>query len=621
MILLGCCNLAYAQPTRETRPDASNRPGGGLDSLVTDQESTAPDTSIFNYNRLITPYQIEARVDTSLDAFQVFDPIYTKEGFLTNLGNLGSATRDLMIRENQNFGFHMGHDQYDPYRLALADFKFYNLNRPYGNFLFSPVNGQENFIVKAEFSRDFANDINVSVDFQRIGQNGFYQNQVAESTYFGVGLIQKKKNRTTRFVGVFNANDDAQNGGVTTDTFSNNSFFDQRSRIAVLLDDAETRTTDLKLDLFNEWRIGESDFHISHELTYSDEEYKFFDEYGTSQLADADSLYLPYTDDNNGIRYYDRLRYIQNQVALKHESSALRMTSGINYRYNWLNLDVVNSQFSDGNWFFDGKLKLINGINVFGSGQYGFARSANDYRLNTGINFSPKLGVKLRAELELSANQTAAFAQALYINTALIFENNFEQIKKQQLSGILDITKTKSQIRLDIININDAIYYDPLLAPTQSNDAIQVTQLSINQGIKWGIFSAENKLIWQLHNGSESVYRVPELMGFADWGIQFYVFGKRLHTKVGVETRFISAYDGPSYNPVLGIYYNADDGEQRKEILLNNLYMSFKIKRFRCFVRFENANNIFDRQVQYYTDGYPIFDFQTRFGVAWLLQD
>lgn len=258
-------SLFFSTGTYAQRPGQSggsrinqnqSRPGAG--SMQTFRRIPKDSLLIFYYY-IENPNEEFPYQDTLLNNyFHQFDPARDRVLDHGALGYLGSPTFPLFYQPTYRQGFEVGLHQYDLYKIKVDDLRFYNLKRAYSDFYFSQGGSQDDIQLKAKFSRNFNNNVNVSIDYHRISQYGssipiryFYTNQRARQTALAGGITFKNDADTYQGFLAFSNNIHQQidNGGIQSDTFflQDDNGFSSTLSIPVWLDDAETRHSEQEI--------------------------------------------------------------------------------------------------------------------------------------------------------------------------------------------------------------------------------------------------------------------------------------------------------------------------------------------------------------------------------------
>lgn len=256
MIALLFCNNALAQRDIPQRGGSNQggfpRDGSKTTELQKVRKISKDSLLIFSYT-IDNPNQEFAYRDTLLDSnLHQFDPARSRLLDYGTLGYMGSPLHQLFYQPNFHQGFEVGLHQYDLYKINVKDLRFYNIKTAYSDFFFSQGGAQDDIQLKAKFSRNFSNNMNLSLDYHRISQYGttqpidyFYQNQRARHTALAGGMAFRNNTNTYRGFFAFSNNIHQQedNGGIQADSFflQQEDGFNSPLAIPVWLDNAETR--------------------------------------------------------------------------------------------------------------------------------------------------------------------------------------------------------------------------------------------------------------------------------------------------------------------------------------------------------------------------------------------
>ncbi len=125
----------------------------------------------------ITPFN-----DTSIGLhFQQYDPARDRLLEYGTLGNLGSAHQPLFFQPRHYQGFDDGFHQFDLYQVYADQLRYYEIDRAFSDLFFTQGPTQNDVYFKGRFSRNFANGINYSLEYNRMKNLGVYNNQQAKT--------------------------------------------------------------------------------------------------------------------------------------------------------------------------------------------------------------------------------------------------------------------------------------------------------------------------------------------------------------------------------------------------------------------------------------------------------
>ncbi len=578
------------------------------------------DTTIYNH---FSMYDVEDKVpfnDTTLTDFHIYDPVRKGELFGASLGNLGSSAHPLLYNVAYQRGVNFGYDNYNYYRIEREDVRWYDVNRPFSDFYFSPIDGQQNFIVKAKFSRSFADSISFNLDYQRINQDGFYANQFAKSTYLATGIRILRDKTDTYILGILNANNETHNGGISDRAELQDPFNNFRSTIDINLDGSNTRNNNLELSVNNYYHLKKSEtsdtkLSIRHEFAIENGAYKFYDESYTS----SDSLfYDPYAIDSRGVRNRIGYFHLENGLYLRLDRKALKFHGGI--VHDFYNIDQEPRKFKKNNVFLkgDGQLTILNGTQLDVKGHLGLASNAGDLWLEAKANLDLKTIGTLSGGLKIYRYEPTILQQQVFFNSLEFWNNSFAKLNGTGFFAEYKNNKLGFSAKASVDAMNNAVFFNEAKVPQLLDGVFTASRLLLTEQIKLGPLHFNNTA--GLQSFSDNIYNLPQWLTEHNLYIEGKIFKQRMLARLGFDLRLMESYNPAAFAPELGVFYQQSNIQEDLFKMLDG-YISFKIDRFRFFTRFENLNFLFLEDINYLTPDYPQFDFKIRIGAAWQIKD
>jgi hypothetical protein len=590
-------------------------------NLQTDSNYVVPDTTILNYFYID---QLNSKIpfSDSLISYPFSQIDYSRWGKVDhlNLGNPGSANTAIRTKINDVHGFDHGLHQYDVYRREKEEFKFYDLNRPFTEVYFSPGSSQQNFLIEASFSRRFSKGVSAVIDYYRINQEGFYNDQKTRHTMFSFGLWYKSKSNkfNSFFTYISNAINEENNGGVSNESLFDDPNYQIRLSIPINLTGASTRHETREFTFNNVLRLNnpknETEYSVRHEFTYQDGKYKYYDP-GTSSSADS-IFYDSYLVDDRGLRFFLTDDKIENSFFLYSKWKKFGdVRLGLTYSLHQLNLDAehdnINNLFAN----FRSKVQLAKTLDLNIVAYLGLMDYAGDFQLKGNLHLKTKLG-NLDVGTNFKRSKPGFIYSKLYVSERLIYENDYTRLLSLDLFATLKFGKT--ELSVSQLTIDKPIYLGADALPSQLDGTYTSSRFSISQGLKLGILHFDNHLYYQLF--SDDLFYLPDYFTKHDIYLKSQLFRKKMLFKMGFDVRLWSSFKGPSYMPITGQFY-----EQNEKIFdfypEVDFYFIFKVDTFRAFFRMNNVSSYFYNGVRYQVDKYPQFDSNFRFGINWLMKD
>lgn len=592
------------------------------DSISEDKKSKLPDTIRLKYFYLSDIKTFYDYKDSTLDNFfHQYDPAKRRPIDYLNLGNAGSAARNMQFESNPYIGFDSGLNQYDLYNYKLEDFRFFENNVPLSDVFFTPVGGQQNFVIRSDFSRDFSDNTSLSLNYRRIRQAGFYTNQLTKTTNFGVSLRYKGlKDRLTGFVSIIsNINEEGHNGGITTDTLFADPVYEDRMNIPTIIDDGQTRYQQKLYSLINYFQLNKpKESNVQLLLRYDFEIDRRYYKYSDDDVAadEAASYYGQFLLEDRGIRTYTKVNKIRNAFyAYAGDGKRLDIRGGIVYDRYSIDETGISSSFDNSYLDFQGDVPLSKGITIFSEAKLGLLDGSGDFFAKGSLKIDIGKWIELNGGASFYRYTPSLTQRSVFVNGLEVWQNEFAKPIGSDFFGAFYIPVLKLKGKINQSLITNVLYYAADGSPTQLEEIFSATSLSLSNEFRFGKFGMENYLLFQVF--SDNVFHLPTLHSKHNVHIQGYLFKRALFARFGAEVRLTPAYDGVLFNPVIGNFTQSD--QTLDFYPMADLYFTGKIKQFRFFLRLENIANIFEDKVQFQIVNYPQFDCKMRFGVSWLL--
>ena len=560
--------------------------------------------------------------DTSLNDFEIYAPHRTFENAALNIGNIGSSAQRVEYQHNTNIFTDIGYHQYDIYSLPLVDFKFYNLNRPYNDLYFSPGGGQQNFQVKAKFSRNFANNLNFVLDFERIKQDGIYTDQNTKDTAFGLGFWKSSDSGNHDLFIRFTANNfnESHNGGLDIDlnndpTYSTAFYRNQRASIPTRISGGQARLQHFTYSLDNFFLIKNKTIKVHQHSSVEHGFYRYGDD-NTSTSNDS-IVYQSYRVSTEGLRLVNRFVRINNSVSLGLNLSNFDLDVGLTYKL--LRFDDTNNTNTFNDLALTGKLKydLRNIGTLTAHSALAIGENTGNFLIDAQLKFNFIKNFDITGFLSFSRYDPSLIQRSVVVNNIEVFNNNFGKINSVSVGGQIEAKKLGLNLKFLSGILDNPIAYGLNALPYQKDGSTEYIQLSIQSKLKFWIFGLENKLLYQ--SFTDNVFQLPEVFSIHNVYLQTRLFKKRLLGRVGLLYYNTYMDQSLSFMPLNGQFYPS---ENSLEYYPNSeFYATFQVDAFRIFLRYDNFTDMFRRRVYYNINNHPQFDSKFRMGVRWIISD
>lgn len=649
------------RPTQTPRDRTSTQPSASaeLDSLRK-IEDEARDTLIITakYIRytnvgLLQDSTQTLPLDTTFHNYHNYNPLNQPERPTVNLGNLGLPYREMLYRPAGIIGFDPGFHSLDLYLLKQDSINYYRARSPFTSLTY--VNGalKEQFF-KLTHSQNIKPNWNVGANYFRIGSEGFYRNQTANHLNAAVFTWYESKNRRYNVLanGLFNTIKAGENGGVI-----NTNLFEKDKEQITAAEEVRLGNRDGEFNDESprqEWRqkeyfikqfyyIGRLDSlasgansnilptqRVSHALTYSNHLFKFYKNEGQDTLQRVfprlplDTLTIDSTRVKNLRNEFMYSFYLRGR-SVSFIKNELKLDVGLQHDLYWYDQMDYKTTFQNITLKANVGYQFSNRVSILGNlQQIAQGRNAGDYLYDAKTQFllSSSVGkIILGAYLE-NKSPAQMFERTNY--TYHQWNTNFESTKTNNLSFTYVNPKFRFQAKADYFLIANHLYFaadaaDSLqIVPTTFGKNVNLLKITINKAFRFGKFNLENFIVYQ-KTDFESVLRTPEIYTYNSFYFASRFF-KSIGVNLGVDARWNSAFEAPSYAVNVSQFYNGEP-ERFSSFPIVDVWAKFALKRANIFLRYDYLNQGLLSDGYYTVNRYPMPDRLLKFGVTWNFYD
>lgn len=622
-------NTGFPDPTTAKKPVSGKGAKTGRAAIDdSTRQKYGPNTMYYFFESdMLNAKDEKRRVDTTLHLFQRY--LYTdKSGFLTqNLGNQGTAVRNVFIQANPTLGTSLGYTAYMPYAFSAENIRYFNTKSPYSEVDYNLGAGGQTSL-NFSFARNVDSLWNFGFELQRMVADKVLTDaaykQGDQSLLGQWGLVfhtnyrtKNNKYRLLSHVNYFDQGTKDQGGLKLTNGQSELEALKYIDNAAILSNSgSESNDQFLKLHVYHEF-IGFKGLQFFQKIDLHSRTVKYRDVDFTNTLAmkfypktyinyikapDKDSIY----NENNWTEY-------SHQTGIKGIYRQFTYRTYLRQRY-W---SVNNPLTSDTKNRFENYLGLwlhqnfSNNIDFTADGEY---LLGSDYRLRANFE-SPWFQASFQR-----TSTSPSIANNWVYNTSFRWNNDFNNILFDQLNGSLHLTYKKLYFNpsVTIQRISNFAYFDTLANAKQSSDAIGVFRTGIDLGGHWGKFSWFTKVFANTQTGPD-IIRMPNIL--ADVNIALNVqYKKLLYMQFGIDLHHQSAYFVDAYQPAIQ-QYHLQDKFQLPGFVQADVYLTMRINRVRLFFKFANVNQGLLTDNYYTAYLHPAMGRSFGYGVRWLLFD
>ncbi len=610
------------------------------------------DTATVNYYFADAPKVIFSERDSLLDNnFQQYDPARMRQLDYFHLGQSGTAATPSVYQPFLRRGFDIGLHAFDIYTIKNADVRFYQQTKAFSDVFFSAAQQTDHFL-RTKFGRNFANGVNLSIDYSRINNQTLTSPPQFQSPVFGGSGIAYNPPRgltsalglgisvnRARYDGFFtltaNIVNQLDNGGLdTTQITGETNQFQLRNGF---LTDAVTRYEKYEYSYLQYFKLNGKDstgekrsYLASHQITFRDTKYLSSDPFSTTAPRRQDTLfYRSFLTDSRGIRFNLRDKMLENTFSLsttrQRKLADSTKTKGQN---DWFEVGLIH-QFHNVNQENDGK----NLQNLLLKGRWNFTPNDN-MRLETYAHFNVlgyNLGdYRLTGELflnlknigNLTVKAVNQLSEPTYLQDELVltqkpfWTNDFKKTVETNLSGTIAIPRLNFEATVGYALLNNYIYFDTKALAQQTSTPLSILQLIVNQNFKIANFHLDNVIAFQ--KPTENIIRLPAIYSKNSLYWEGKLFKKVMRTRIGFDFRFASKWNAPTYMPITGQFFQQDVATVG-EYPAVDAFLSFKVKQLRLFLKMENVLGGYGNPPFYQTFNAPTPEARFRFGMHWQL--
>jgi len=632
--------------------DSQGRPirrNTGNDSLKTRNSLADSITIFYRYFDSTRPRTI----DSSINDFYTRFPLPYR---FHSLGNYGTAAQSLVFEPFMKAGFDAGFHAYDIYRFTPANTRLYQTTRPYTELSYL-LGSKAEQLISFLHTQNRKDNFNFTIEYRFSNAPGAIKNQNASHNNFRFTTHYRSPNRKYGLNLIYLSNKAAssENGGLQDvkmlDSLRLNDPYELETRLgrpgAARRNPFNTNVTtgnvykETAVLLRQFYDFGKKDsiitdstaykifyprFRLEHTLRFTGSSFQFYDE-----VADS-ALYRQYFNrimpDSSYIGYQDRWTDITNQFSIltfpdkNNQSQFIKAGIALQnlggrfdsvVRKNFYNVYVLGeyrNRTRNQVWDIEARGELyLNGLNTgdyevfismkrllgkkagyFNIGFHNVNRSPSfifdplsRFPIDNRTNFNKENNIRLFASYENPRNGLVISGSYYAISNYMYFDSFFRAKQEATLFNVLHI-RAEKKFRL-------SRYWNWYTE-------VDVQQTTGQPPVNLPLILTRNRIAFEGN------------------------FFTNLFLSTGVELRYHTAYKADGYSPFLGKYFY-----QNRETLRNrpdiNLFLHFRIKSFKGFIRIENLNSLNTSKGFEFSKPnmvsalYPTTTLWTRVGIWW----
>jgi hypothetical protein len=615
----------------------------------------------------------EILIDTNLNNFQIYNPLFRNSISNAFLGNFSSASiSNIVISES--FSENQITKSIEPFLFSYHNTEYYNTRKPYTNLFYT--NGGQEQSLNVLHTRNINKRLNVGFKYNLISSIGFYKRQKTKKKSLSIFSSYISERYNIHINLCYNKFMFHENGGLLG--LENTDFYIAPEFYSVNLNNANSIIKYSSSLVNQELKIGYNTFYkdsttkdtvrvfshfasIVHTLEYY-KSYRIYEDFNplsgfykgvyTDSIDSSSSLSVGYIDFNmipiymDSIKTFDSIAHqlLSNSIFLKLNDDKFKVGFRLGLKHEISKYSIPNQ---DSLYLFDtivynSHFDSIYTNSSFSLGAYNNFNKSIKWFINTSFYFkghkksnieiygqvkkifsSNKNYEKFNPFLALSANfsrKAPSFFEEHYFSNHYKWDSTFlaKDLTKIRLSYTKPIWNLSVGIAANIYD--NFIYYNEIGQPSQTTSTYNVYSAYIIKNIKVGHFNVNNQLVYQ-DNGNKNVLRIPSMIYFNSTFFNFSLFKKAINLNLGVDIYYYNKYYGYSYIPATGVF-NIQNNDFVGNYPLLDAFMNIKFKRARFFLKVTHVNYLLTSEKPLYTlSKYPINGRTLKMGISWNFYD
>lgn len=577
-------------------------------------------------------------IDTIYLNYQDQDPMDKFSIANSYNGNLGSPLQTKIYfkrPEGSDFLFDV---PYAPYIRDINSARFYDLKFPYTNLTYrtggASYRSEDN--VKFIFTASPSEKMNFGFNLDYINSVGEYANQAVNAFSGDLFFRYSGKHYSANAYMSTNNRRNYENGGIAD---------------SLALDNANIRTLPTYMNITGYSAFKESQIYYNHSYSVG---------FNRKKEVTPDSItfeYVPVTHFGHTLNYQEfKKRYYEPSVVtsfydttynktnkITNDTAALRSLSNTFYinmdeKFNrlmkfgltaFINNEIQQYTYSinDSTLTHDlvsstrigGELSKTQGSNFrynLSADLFFIGYKAGEFHLNGKADGNFKLlgqNITLSAYAEIRNEEPSFFLQK-YNSNHFRWDNNFNKIYRTSVGGLFSIPQQNLQLKIDVENVTNHIYFDKSAIPQQYTGNVQIVSADLKLGLQLSHIHLDNNVIYQI-SSNQDIIPLPQLSLYHN----FYYLGKWfnvLTSQIGISMRMTTKYYTPDYMPATGQFYNQKT-YQIGNYPLMNIYANFHLVRARFFAEYYHVNHLFMHGDYSTMPKYPLNPNVLKLGISW----
>lgn len=587
---------------------------------------------------------------------------FTMPATYINLGNNGTASRNLLFSPLMQAGWDPGFHAFDNYKITTDKVKFYNTTRPYSELNYQIASRSEQ-IIDLMHTQNIKPNWNFAFRYRLINSPGFFKNQKSNhNNYLFNTWYQSINKRYNAFLIILANNlQVGENGGIV-DTSSTpvlkDPIYRDRYNITTKLGgdpvygsnffstDVGTgnRHSDFNVVLRQQYDLGRKDslvtdstviplfyprLRFEHTFKLSSQQYNFRDYLGDSAYY-YDHYQQTLPDFNDTIIVQDKWREISNDFSIIQFPDANNLQQFFKVGANLQLLQLSNVKGSSNFYNINGHAEYRNRTrngkwDMAAIGDLYFAGlNAADYRF--GATLQRYVG-KRKGYFQLGGENINRRPSFVFDSrSAFNFLSQPADLKKENIVH-LHASLYQPALKLKLTGhyylVTNYSYLRNFYEWTQESTVFNTLQIGAQKTFHLGKSWRWHADVYFQQVVGNAPLNVPTIFTRNRIGYEGNLGFKNLDLAFGAEVRYHTDYKGDDYSPLMASFQYQDTTTVRNQVPHIAGYIHFRIRSFKFYFRAENLNTISTRNGFGFTNNiietpaYPYPGMIMRFGIFW----
>jgi hypothetical protein len=501
---------------------------------------------------------------------------------------------------------------------------FYNVPTPYSDL--SYLNGiSEGQVLKAFITANINPRTNLSVGYKGISSRGLYQNEVSSLGRFFATLNHQSINKRYGLKMYYVTHDvkNEESGGIkdVTQFEQSGETYKDRGRIDVNLTNTDNLFIGRRMYLGQQYELFKNTkFFVVNNTKFHQQAYSFEQ---TSHSAFIGISTAEETKDTVTLQRF------QNFSGLRFKTKSLSVETGLEYVYQYYKFETARKVNGE-----QIPISLLQNDIVIAS-KLGFNWKGISFKTKLDLAVTPQMqgyfldiqagykfskDIKLKAQLK-SVSKRPDFKYIMYQSAYDKYNWNNPDLDNefiQELSGELSHTKW-GKLSFKQSLINNYSYFDLDALPKQDATGIAFSALQYSNDFKYHKLGFSTDILLQKVLQGNAILSLPTYVARGSLYFSDHYYKRHLFVQAGISAKYFEAFYANAYNPVMAEFY-----QQRSQKIggypLLDVFVNFKIKRFRFFFKLEHVNALWEyKNPTYYAAPlHPYRDFAMRLGLRWI---